>query len=142
MSKHIRTATIYIIAALASGVFYREFTKFSKFDGITTLSSVHPHLFLLGGVLFLVIGLFSGILSFESDKRFRWFRRLYHIGLPLTAIMMVVRGIVEVKAIPLSRGLHAAISGMAGIGHIIVTIAIFLLLAALHTAAKRKENAA
>ena len=39
---------IYAISAMVGGVFYREFTKFNDFEGITMLGKVHTHLFLLG----------------------------------------------------------------------------------------------
>ena len=48
MKKYLNISFIYAIAAMAGGVFYREFTKFSGYTGVTALSKVHPHLFLLG----------------------------------------------------------------------------------------------
>ena len=49
---------IYMILALVMGVFYREFTKFYQFTGITTLSVTHTHLFILGVFLLLILALF------------------------------------------------------------------------------------
>lgn len=37
-------------------------------------------------------------------------------------IMLIVRGVTQVQGLELSRGLDAAISGIAGIGHILVGI--------------------
>ena len=48
MKKLINTSFLYLILALAAGVFYREFTKFNSFTGKTTLAVVHTHLFVLG----------------------------------------------------------------------------------------------
>ena len=48
MKKLLNTAFIYALAAMAGGVFYREFTKFNGFSGRTALGLVHTHLFLLG----------------------------------------------------------------------------------------------
>lgn len=50
MKKLLNTAFIYALAAMAGGVFYREFTKFNGFSGRTALGLVHTHLFLLGTV--------------------------------------------------------------------------------------------
>lgn len=38
----------YAIAVLCGGVFYRKFTIFNSYSGITALSKIHVHLFVLG----------------------------------------------------------------------------------------------
>lgn len=48
MKKYLNLSLGYVIAAMAGGVFCREFTKLNGFTGVTTLGKVHPHLFLLG----------------------------------------------------------------------------------------------
>lgn len=53
---------------------------------------------------------------------------IYHIGLNLTAVMLVVRGVTQVVGTNLSRDADAAISGMAGIGHILLGVSLVLLL--------------
>ena len=45
-------AMVYAVIAMALGVFYREFTKFSGFAGRTSLSFLHTHYFALGMVFF------------------------------------------------------------------------------------------
>jgi Protein of unknown function (DUF2871). len=42
--------------------------------------------------------------------------------------MLVVRGITQVLESNLSFGLNASISGMAGIGHILLTVSMVILL--------------
>lgn len=49
----------------------------------------------------------------------------YNIGLNLMAIMLVVRGIVQVLDLNV---VSAAISGVAGIGHIILGVSLILIL--------------
>ena len=49
----------------------------------------------------------------------------YNVGLNLTAIMLVVRGIVQVLDLNV---VSAVISGIAGIGHIILGISLILIL--------------
>ncbi len=138
MKKYLNIAMYYAIAAMAGGVFYREFTKWNGFTGVTMLGKVHAHLFMLGMMMFLVVALFAQRLDLEKEKSFHWFLRLYNIGLPLTVVMMLVRGITQVKGTALSTGADAAISGIAGIGHIILSIGILLLLNALKSAADKK----
>ena len=76
-------------------------------------------------------------MELEGAKGFRCFLFIYNVGVPLTAIMMVVRGITQVLQLELSKGLDASISGMAGIGHILTGIGIVLLLLALKRHAKQ-----
>lgn len=136
MKKYLNLAYIYAIAALVAGVFYREFTKWNGFTGVTALGKVHTHLFMLGMFLFLIVALFAQNNDLESQKSFRLFLKVHNIGLPLTTIMMVVRGITEVLDIPLSKGLNASISGLAGIGHILLAISLISFLTALKKIAK------
>ena len=127
MKRYMNTALLYAVFAMAGGVFYREFTKFNGFTGKTTLSVVHTHYFLLGMVFFLLLLLLEKNFSFTGAKIGRVLAA-YHIGLNLTAVMFVVRGLTQVLAPALSRGMDAAISGMAGIGHILLGVSMVLLL--------------
>ena len=136
MKKFLDYALVYAIAAMAGGVFYREFTKLSGFTGTTALGKVHPHLFLLGTAVFLLVALFAAQLDLRAQKPFRTFMCLYNAGLPLTAIMMLVRGVAQVRGIALSRAVSASISGIAGIGHILTGVGLVLLLISLRRAAK------
>ena len=79
---------------------------------------VHTHLFLLGTVFFLLAALFSKELDWARERNFRLFYGLYNTGLCVTAVMLAVRGAAQVLALPLSRGMDVAISGVAGLGHI------------------------
>ncbi len=137
MKKYLNIAMGYAIAAMAGGVFYREFTKWNHFSGITMLSKVHAHLFMLGMMVFLLVALFSRHMDLEKEKSFRRFFLIYNIGLPLTVVMMLVRGIIQVKETALSAGADAAISGIAGIGHILLSIGLLLLLVTLKRAAEK-----
>ena len=127
MKRYMNMALLYAVFAMVGGVFYREFTKFNGFTGKTTLSVVHTHYFLLGMVFFLLLLLLEKNFSFTGAKTGRVLAA-YHIGLNLTAVMFVVRGLTQVLAPALSRGMDAAISGMAGIGHILLGVSMVLLL--------------
>lgn len=127
MKRYINSALLYTILAIVGGVFYREFTKFSGFTAKTTLSVVHTHYFLLGMVFFLLLVVLEKNLSFTGAKTGRVLLT-YHIGLNLTAVMLVVRGVAQVVGDELSRGADAAISGIAGIGHILLGVSLVLLL--------------
>ena len=136
MKKYLNYALGYAVAAMAGGVFYREFTKFNGSTGVTALGKVHPHLFLLGTLVFLLVALFAAQLDLRAQKPFRTFMCLYNIGLPLTAVMMLVRGVTQVLGMSLSTAASASISGISGIGHILTGGGLVLLLVALRRAAK------
>ncbi|MCI8638249.1 MAG: DUF2871 domain-containing protein [Coprococcus sp.] len=127
MKRYINMTLLYAILAMSGGVFYREFTKFNDFTAQTTLKAVHPHYFLLGMVFFLLLLLLEKNFSFTSKKTQRVLVA-YHIGLNLTAVMFVVRGVPQVMKTTLSAGINAAISGVAGIGHIVLGVSLVLLL--------------
>ncbi len=127
MKRYMNLSLLYAILAMVGGVFYREFTKFNGFTGKTTLGVVHTHYFLLGMVFFLLLLLLEKSFSFTGAKTGR-ILVAYQVGLNLTAVMFVVRGITQVLGTALSSGMDAAISGIAGIGHILLGISLVLLL--------------
>ena len=120
-------ALLYAVLAMVGGVFYREFTKFNGFTAKTTLGVVHTHYFLLGMVFFLLLLLLEKSFSFTGAKTGR-ILAAYQVGLNLTAVMFVVRGVPQVLGTALSSGMSAAISGIAGIGHILLGVSLVLVL--------------
>ena len=137
MKKYLNYSLSYGVMGLICGVYFRELTKIMGFTGVTTLSKAHPHLLMLGTVLFLIVALFSERLSLETEKTFKLFMRMYNIGLPLTVLMMLIRGTLEVIGAPLSKGLDASISGIAGIGHILLGLGIILFIYSLKKAKEK-----
>lgn len=121
MKRYINYSIVYAAIALVGGVFYREFTKINDYTSWTTLSVVHTHYFILGLMFFLVLGVVSTCVHFKSNRAVLF----YNIGLNLTTIMLVVRGIVQVLGLNV---VSAAISGIAGIGHIILGVSLILIL--------------
>ena len=137
MKKYVNVSFVYAIFALICGVFYREFTKLNGFTGKTTLGVMHVHLFVLGTILFLIIGLYSIMTNIENQKEFKRFFTLYNISLPFMVIMFMVRGIVQVLGMEVSTGMNAAISGIAGISHILMMVSIVFLFLALKKCQKK-----
>ena len=78
-------------------------------------------------VFFLVLLLLEKSFSFTGAKTGRVLA-VYHAGLNLAAAMLVVRGVTQVSIPTLSSGMSAAISGIAGIGHILLGVSMVLLL--------------
>ncbi|KGM37122.1 DUF2871 domain-containing protein [Streptococcus sinensis] len=127
LKQYMNASVLYAILAMVGGVFYREFTKFNSFTAKTSLGVVHTHYFLLGMVVFLLLLLLEKNFAFTGAKTKRLLLT-YHIGLNLTAVMLVVRGVTQVLGVALSSSMSAAISGIAGIGHILLGISLVLLL--------------
>ena len=53
MKKTIRISFVYAIAAMASGVFYREFTKYNRFTGVAGIG----HILTGVGIVLLLLSL-------------------------------------------------------------------------------------
>ncbi len=138
MKKSINYALCYAVLAMIGGVFYREFTKYMNFEGATALGKVHTHFFMLGMLMYLVIALFARHYDLYAEKTFKMFRVVYNIGVPLTGIMLGVRGVFQVLGTELSKGANAAISGIAGIGHILTGTGIVILLVSLKKCSARE----
>lgn len=120
--RHFATlAMVYAVIAMALGVFYREFTKFSGFAGRTSLSFLHTHYFALGMVFFLIQMLLEKTFAFSSRNSGK-FLLVYQLGLNITGLGFFLRGMSQVLGNELSRGMDASISGISGIGHILLGI--------------------
>lgn len=120
-------ALIYSITAMVFGVFYREFTKFRHFSGLTNLSVIHTHYFLLGMFFFLLLMAVEKVFSFTGNKVKKCLV-FYQIGINITALGFLLRGLAQVLGTQLSRGMDASISGIAGIGHLLTGVSMVLIL--------------
>ena len=127
MKRYANASLLYALIAMAGGVFYREFTKFSGFTGKTALSVVHTHYFLLGMLFSLLLLLLEKSFAFSGEKT-GCVLALYHVGLNVTGAALLVRGVAQVLALPLSRAMDASLSGVAGIGHLLLGVSMVLLL--------------
>lgn len=127
IKRYADLALIYAGAAMVFGVFYREFTKFNHFNGQTNLSVMHAHYFLMGMFFFLILMLMEKVFTF-SDKMTGKVLIVYQIGLNITGLGFLMRGLTQVWEMELTRGMDASISGIAGIGHILMGVCVILLL--------------
>lgn len=132
-----RSALVYALCAMVGGVFYREFTKAFAFEGETTLSVVHTHYFVLGMAFMLALLALEASLGFVRPSTGKWCA-LYHLGLNLTVALLVARGVTQVLGCELSRTLDASISGLAGLGHILLSVALVALLVQVLGATKKE----
>jgi acyl-CoA synthetase (AMP-forming)/AMP-acid ligase II len=133
MKRLVNAAFAYMLAGVASGLFYREFTKANDFTDatFTQLSVVHTHLLILGFVMLLIVLVLEKVFTISRSPRlFSWFLWLYNAGVILTAGMMVWHGILTV----LGKESNGMIAGIAGLGHILVTAGLIVFFLALRRA--------
>ena len=121
MKRYINYSIVYTVLAVLGGMLYREFTKMDDYTGWTTLSVVHTHYFILGMMFFLILRLISMNMNLKINRAVLF----YNIGLNLTAIMLIVRGIIQVLDLNV---ISALFSGIASIGHIILGVSLILIL--------------
>lgn len=140
LKRYFNAAIVYASLAMAGGVFFREYTKYAGFDGATALSFIHTHYFVLGMFFFLLLALLEKAFSFSGDRGIKGWRLAYHAGLNITATGLILRGLAEAGAFPLSRALDASISGVAGIGHAILGAGILALLILIRKSAIRNRK--
>ena len=124
---------------VASGLFYREFTKAYDFPSgeFTQLGLVHTHLLTLGFIVLLIVLLLEKQFRLSDSKLFGWFFWTYNAGVVLTSGMMIWHGSLTV----MGKESNAMISGIAGLGHIFLTIGMVLLFLALGKGIKRDQAA-
>ncbi|HWU29077.1 MAG TPA: DUF2871 domain-containing protein [Microbacterium sp.] len=141
MKRLVNAAFAYMLAGVASGLFYREFTKANDFTDatFTQLSVVHTHLLILGFVMLLIVLVLEKVFAISRSPRlFSWFLWLYNAGVIVTAGMMTWHGILTV----LGQESSAMIAGIAGLGHILITAGLIVFFIALRRAVASDAGAA
>jgi len=128
IKRYFNAAIVYASLALACGVFYREFTKYMEFTGKTNISFLHTHYFMLGMFFFLALALLERAFAFSAQKGIKGWVTVYHIGLNITTACLFLRGLAQATETVLSPALNGSLSGVAGIGHILLGASILALL--------------
>lgn len=137
--RYFNAAIVYAILAMVGGVFYREFTKYLAFTGKTNLSLVHSHYIVLGMAFFLLLALLEKTFAFSARKGIAGWVTVYHVGLNLTSICLFLRGLAQATQATLSTGLNASLSGMSGLGHILLGTAMLALLFLIRNSAMKQS---
>lgn len=128
--KLVNTAAYYAVAGLFAGAFYREFTKYMGYTGVTALGKAHTHLFALGTLMFLIVTALASTTEITKSEYFDRFYFYYNIGVGLSATMIFCRGLYQVIGLD-NKILDLVISWTAGAGHVTVTIGLAFLFLSL-----------
>lgn len=131
-------SAIYSGLGLAGGLFYRELTRTHPGADPSQLGLVHTH--------FLMLGMFTGLIVVALEKLFRLsdsrfskaFEITWHLGVLITASMMLVRGTLTTLAVEFNSKMLAGISGT---GHMLLTAAFILLFVILGRAVLSSDDA-
>lgn len=140
MNRYIKTALYYTVFGLVAGVFYREFTKFNGVDGGTSLVLLHVHSLMLGMTFFLILSSLEAKLGMSKYKEFKLFNITYNLGLVITIGVFLARGITQTLGIDLNRALDMSMSGIGGIGHILLAVGIITMFVILNKATKKWDK--
>lgn len=124
-------ALIYAALAMAGGVFFREYTKFLGVRGETTLSLLHVHYFTLGMAFFLLLFVIEAM--GRSPRGEAKPLCLYEWGLNITALGLFLRGLSQARGCALSRTVDYGLSGLSGIGHVLLGVGMIWWLWKLRT---------
>lgn len=135
MKKLLTTSLFYCILGLISGIYYREITKYTGFTGETQLSVLHTHLLMLGMFMFLIVLLLEKNFGIMSSKKFNAFYYIYNAGLLLTVGLLTFHGTMTV----LGQETGAAVSGIAGLGHILLAVGLVFLFVIMYEKLKEKK---
>lgn len=133
-NKLFISAATWTGLGLASGLFYREFTRQRDFAGFTQLAVAHTHALALGTTILLVVLALTKVFALQTDRRLHLFLLFWNIGLGLTFVMMVVKGSLQVTGAPFADS--PMIAGISGLGHMILTGAFLLFFLILRRAVK------
>lgn len=129
MKKLMYSSAFYTLLGLLSGLFYREMSKAENFSGYSQLNITHTHLLVLGTIIFLIFMIIEFQLKLTANRQlFNYFFYIFHLGVLITVTMQFINGIAAMKDFNVSP----AIAGIAGLGHITITLAFILFFVLLN----------
>ncbi|WP_036283929.1 DUF2871 domain-containing protein [Microbacterium luticocti] len=134
MSKHSQrfllvATAVYLVLGLGAGLVYRELTKNAGLAAgrPLQLGVLHTHLLTLGFLVGLIVLVLDRVFALGHHRLFPVFFWVYNAGVVLSAAMMAVHGLTELGG----GEVTAATAGIAGMGHIALTIGLVLLVVML-----------
>lgn len=114
----------YAVMGLLGGVFYREFTKYYRFEEDTHLGKLHVHTLVLGLVVTIIVYILVKNINEDRIDILKKPLYIYNFGLVFTIGNMMLIGIYEV----VSKGKETinimAMDGISGIGHIFLGVGL------------------
>ena len=138
MQKYLVAAMVYTGLGLAAGLLYRTLTHDQESWAFTQLNVAHTHLLVLGTIFMLLFLALERLFQLREGRWHRTFWMTYNAGVGLSATMMIVNGILQLAgADEVLPGMRA---GVAGIGHILITVAFVCFFVNLWSRLPRTEK--
>lgn len=138
IDKYKLMSFIFLLLGLLLGAFYREFTKFMNFTGLTQLSVLHTHTLVLGFIVPFII-------SLDKTQRNKFLDKLffisYNVSLAIIILCFLSKGILQVTTENLtSLSINSILAGINGVGHIVLTAAFCVFIASYFVKEKTQET--
>ncbi len=140
MKKMYYISITYLIIGLFLGLFNHEVAYYTNFTGTTTLSYFHAHAIILGSALFFAMPILMKIFSVDKHKNFKKFMIFYNLGLCMSLFFMAARGIFELFMLQIPSFTNHMIGGLAGVGHVILTIGLCFLFNVIISSVSKESN--
>lgn len=137
LTKLAYAAGAYTVLGLAGGLLYREVTRGEPWQ-FTQLNVVHTHLLALGTLMMLIVLVLTKTFALSQRREMTYFWWLYNVGLVLSTTMMTVKGIMQQT----QEVDSAALAGISGLGHILLTAGLAFFFVALIKQVRSTEQAA
>ncbi len=131
MKKMFKIALAYLVFGLFAGIFVHEVSYYTGFTGDTVLSVVHTHALTLGTAVFVMLPVLMKNFDIAQTRSFKRFFGFYNVGLAMTLGFMSARGLSQLFQMPFPNFFDHMVGGMAGIGHVLMTIGFGFLFHAL-----------
>lgn len=122
------SAATYGILGLAAGLFWRTYTEHMGMQESSHLAVLHTHILILGFFFFLIALILERVFTLSAQKKlFNLFFVHYTTGLVVAIASMFIIGLIEAGG----GAVSPALAGISGIGHILITAGIILLIATI-----------
>lgn len=115
MKKYLHMATFYLVFGLVAGVFYREFTKMTGFEGKTLLSVSHTHILVLGFLMGIILLLLEKNFKLSTVKGAKPWFIVYNCAFIYMMAMFITRGTMQVLGTSM-----AGLNHIAGLAHFLM----------------------
>lgn len=139
MEGMLRASAGYSAFGVASAIFHREFSRLRNVDTETIqtqLTSLHGHAFTLGGLFMLTVLSLEKNFRLSAQKDFQKFTTLYHSGLGITLLCLLIQGCLSTagkkKSYPVKLAAH--------LGHGLIGGGLFYFYRALSLAIKSNQS--
>ena len=137
LRRMFRASATYTVLGLASGLYYRELTRGREGVDFGQLSVAHTHFLVLGTVVGLIVMILERQFRLSESRFARSFEITWHLGVVLTALLMLWTGTMTTLGIEFNEKMFAGISGS---GHILLSVSFLLLFLSLAQQLKREQE--